>query len=1094
MKQKVVHLLKLAALGCLLTLLSGTFAMAQGGKNITVNGSVVDTEGLPVIGAGVTIKGTTTGVAADFDGNFTIVVPGENAVLEVSALGYVAQEVRVGKQRNFKVVLQEDAQALEATVVVAYGTQTKATVTGALTSIDTKSLIKAPVADVTNVLAGQMPGVSTVQETGQPGEDYAKIYIRGVGSLSESASTPLILVDGVERPMNTVDPNEIENLSILKDAASTAVFGVRGANGVIIITTKRGDAGKPKISMSSITGVQMPMSYIKQSSGYDFARYYNVYQWNDGKTDKSLYFTPEAIEAYRTNSDPIMFASTDWNEEMFRKAFLQTKNNINISGGSDKVRYFVSMGYMFQNGLLKQIPGVTYDNNYAYNRYNYRANLDFKLTETTDMRFNISGVIGDTQQPYTSRDNIWTLTMLWAHPVGSPGVLEGMPFTSVSTSALPSGLTKWNGWEYYYWTGYTNKYKTTLGTDITLTQHLDFITEGLSVGFKGGYDTAMSITKKHTGGSGLHYTFEYQSWVDNSGLSINDPDFNKDYVIQISGSEAPLSYSESTDDDKSWYLEGRLDYSRRFQGKHAVSGLLLYNQSRDYYPSRYTYLPRGYVGLVARATYGYKDKYLIDVSAGYNGSENFAPGKTRYGFFPSASLGWVLSEEKFIKNIRSIDYLKLRASVGKVGSDQGSSARFMYMEGVWTEAGSYYLGTANKTSTIPRYEMGTPGNMGVTWETAVKSNIGLDLDAMDKKLHFSGDIFKEDRTGILITPRTLPGIIAFTPQNMNKGEVENHGYEMELGWKNHIGELYYDLNANVTFARNKIVFMDEVTPDMPYQAQTGGSTNRHLLYIYEGLYQKSDFYIDENGVQRLNDDLPQPTTTVYPGDCKYKDIGGTFKTNEEVYGKGNVPEGLDPKAFYVDENGNKIVAPDGIIDGKDKMYTGYPDRPEYVFGSNWKFSYKGFNLALNWIAATNVNRVWNADYRIPFTNSGHRGLLQIFAENSWIDNDNPWAPGREDGTLPRFTKTNYPWNSEDSTLWVVDASYIRLKSASFGYTFRHTKFLDKLGIGSVGVMFTGYNLLTFSKMTLQDPEAKSSDSDGTYPLVKTYNLALNINF
>ena len=1060
MKQKEALISRLAAACCLLMLtFLGAPAYGQGG-GIAVKGKVIDSDSQPVIGAAVTIQGTSTGVGTDFDGAFSLTVPSENTVLEVAFLGYVTQEVRVGKQRNLTVVLKEDAETLEATVVVAYGTQTKATITGALTTIDSKALVKAPVADVTNVLAGQMPGVATVQETGQPGEDYAKIYIRGVGSLSESASTPLILVDGVERPLNTVDPNEIESLSILKDAASTAVFGVRGANGVIIVTTKRGDAGKPKISVSSITGVQMPMSYIKQSSGYDFARYYNVYQWNDGKTDQSLYFTPEAIEAYRTGSDPIMFPSTNWNEVMFRKAFLQTKNNINISGGSDKVRYFVSLGYMFQNGLLKNIPGVDYDNNYTYNRYNYRANLDFKLTETTDMHFNISGVIGDTHEPYTDRNNIWTLTMLWAHPVASPGVVGDQVFTSVSTNALPSGLTKWNGWEYYYMTGYTDKYKTTLGMDVTLTQKLDFITEGLSASVKGSYDASMSMTKKRIGGSGLHYTYEYASWADDSGLSISDPDFDKTLITVISSSEAPLSWSDpSTSDDKSWYLEGRIDYSRKFAGKHAVSGLLLYNQTRDYYPSYYSYLPRGYVGLVGRVTYGYKDKYLLDLSAGYNGSENFAPGKTRYGLFPSASIGWVISEEKFMRHLPFIDYLKIRASIGKVGNDLGQSSRFMYMEGTWADAGSYYFGTNKGSSGVPRYELGTPGNLGITWETAVKSNVGLDFDLFGKRLHFSGDIFKEHRTGILVKPNSLPGIIAFTPQNMNLGEVDNHGYEVELGWRDHIGDFTYDLNANVTFARNKIVFMDEVAPEYAYQAQTGGPTNRHLLYIYERLYQKSDFYIDENGVQRLNPDLPQPTTTVYPGDCMYKDLNG-----------------------------------DGIIDGLDKKYTGYPDRPEYVFGSNWKFGWKGFNLSLNWIAATNVNRVWNADYRIPFTNSGHRGLLQIFAENSWIDNDNPWAPGREDGTLPRFTKTNYPWNSEDSTLWTVDASYLRLKSASFGYTFSRNKFFDKLGIGSVGLMFTGYNIWTWSKMTLQDPEAKSSDSHGTYPLVKTYNLALNINF
>ena len=1063
MKQKVVQFARLAAVLCLLLGMWGPTALAQ--RGISVKGRVVDADGLPVIGAGVTLKGTTTGVAADVDGGFTLLVPGETAVLEVSALGYVTEEVKVGKQRNFTVVLRDDTQSIEATVVVAYGTQTKATVTGALTSIDNKALIKAPVADVTNVLAGQMPGVSTVQETGQPGEDYAKIYIRGAGSLSDSNASPLILVDGVERPLNTVDPNEIESLSILKDAASTAVFGVRGANGVIIVTTKRGDTGKPRISVSSITGAQVPMSYITQSSSYDFARYYNVYQWNDGKTDPGLYFTPEAIEAYRTGSDPVMFPNTQWHELMFRKAFVQTKNNINISGGSDKVRYFVSMGYMFQNGLLKQIPDVPYDNNYSYNRYNYRANLDFKLTETTDMKFNISGVIGNTREPLASdRDNIWMLTMLWAHPTASPGIVNGMPVTVVSYDALPDGLTKWNGWEYYYWSGYQNKFKTTLNMDLTITQRLDFLTQGLSVSVKGSFDTSMALTKKRTGSGGYHQTIEYQSWADNSGLDMSDPAFDRTYLPVISGSEPTLSYSESTEDDKNWYLEASINYKRKFDGKHSVSGLLLYNQSRDYYPKKddepmaYQWLPRGYVGWVARATYAYADKYLVDVSAGYNGSENFAPGKTRYGLFPSASLGWVISEEKWMKKAPWIDFLKVRASIGKVGNDLSNTVRFMYMDGVWTDAGSYYFGTG-KSDGVPRYELGTPGNKGVTWETALKTNVGLDFDLLNYRLHFSGDIFYEHRTGILIAPRSLPSIIATSLPNMNLGVVDNKGFEIELGWKDHVGDFTYDISANATFARNKIIFEDEVEPEYEYQRETGGSTGRYMLYQFERLYQKSDFYTDADGVQRLNPDLPQPSNAVYPGDCMYKDLNG-----------------------------------DNIIDGRDRMYDGYPNRPEYVFGSNWKFGYKGFNLALNWVAATNVSRVWNADYRIPFTNSGHRGLLQYFADGCWIDNDNPWAPGREDGTLPRFTKTNYPWNSMDSTLWTVDASYIRLKSASFGYTFSRNKFFDKLGISSLNIMFTGYNLLTFSKMKLQDPEAKSSSSSGNYPLVKTFNVALNITF
>ena len=1062
MKQKVVQFSKLAAVLCLLLGMWGPAAYAQ--KGIAVKGTVVDADGLPVIGAGVTLKGTTTGVAADFDGKFELTVPGETAVLEVSALGYVSAEVTVGKQRNLTVVLRDDTQTIEATVVVAYGTQTKATVTGALTSIDSKALVKAPVADVTNVLAGQMPGVTTIQESGQPGEDYAEIYIRGESSLNSGSSTPLILVDGVERPLNTVDPNEIESLSILKDAASTAVFGVRGANGVIIVTTKRGDAGKPKISVSSITGVQVPMSYLTQADSYDFARYYNVMRQNDGTPDKSDYFTPEAIEAYRTGSDPLIYPNTHWTELMFRKAFLQTKNNINISGGSDKVRYFVSMGYMFQNGLLKQMPGVSYDNNYTYNRYNYRANLDFKLTETTDMKFNISGVIGDTREPRCERDNIWMLAMLWAHPTASPGVVNGFAHTEeVKGKAIPSGLTAWNGWEYYYWTGYQEKYKTTLDLDMTITQRLDFITQGLSASVKGSYDTTMSLTKQWKGSGGYTQKMYYYSWLYNEGVNIYDPAFDKTIVTTLSGSQPTISYSddEDTKDDKGWYLEARLDYSRKFAHKHAVSGLLLYNQSRDYYPSKYSYLPRGYVGWVARATYGYADKYLVDVSAGYNGSENFAPGKTRYGLFPSISLGWVVSEEKFMKKLPWVDFLKLRTSIGKVGSDVGNSARFMYMDGVWTEAGAYYFG-ADKSDGVPRYVLGTPGNQGVTWETALKFNAGLDFDLLNYRLHFSGDVFTEHRTGILIATNSLPGLIAINAPNMNLGVVDNHGFEMEVGWKDHIGAFTYDLNANVTFSRNKIIYKDEIEPDEPYQAETGGPTNRQLMYQFVRLYQKSDFYYDEDGVQRLNPELPQPTQTVFPGDCMYADLND-----------------------------------DHIVDSKDQMRYGYPTRPEYLFGSNWKFGYKGFNLSLNWVAATNVNRVLAQDYRQPFTSQTHRGLLSYFAEQCWIPDDNDWAPGREDGTLPRFTYVNNEWNGGKnhlSTLWNMDSSYIRLKSVSFGYTFSQNPFFKKLGINSLGLMFTGYNILTFSKMTIQDPEAKTDSDNSQYPLVKTYNLAININF
>ena len=1036
---------------CLLICTLGGNAFAQ--KGIVINGKVIDNSGQPVIGAGVTISGTTIGVATDLDGQFQITVPSEASVLTVSALGYMTKDVEIGKKQNLIVVLDDETESLDATVVVAYGTQTKATITGALSSIDSKELVKAPVADISNVLSGQLPGVTTVQVSGKPGDDYADIYVRGVSSLSDGASTPLILVDGVERPLNTIDPNEIESLSILKDAASTAVFGVRGANGVILVTTKRGDAGKPKISVSSITGVQQPLSFLTQVGSYEFSKFWNLKQQNDGVTDPKAYYTPEAIEAYRTGSDPLVFPNTNWKEILYRDAFLQTKNNINISGGSDKVRYFVSMGYMFQDGILRQMPGLSYNNNFSYNRYNYRANLDFKLTETTDMKLNISGVVGKTYEPMEDDgidDNVWIFTTLWVTPNASPGMVNGVPLTYVGDGPTPA-TTRRSGYMTYYNMGYEEKYNTSLNLDLDLKQRLDFITEGLSVGVKGGYDTNMYIHKQHKGSDAPEQRINYKSFQEGDGLAISDPDFDKTYVFKPSGTMAPLSYSEDTSADRSWYLEARADYSRKFAGKHAVSGLLLYNQTRDYYPKKYSYLPRGYVGFVGRATYGYDDKYLLDVSAGYNGSENFAPGKTRYGLFPSVSLGWVISEEKWMQKISWLDYLKVRASAGKVGNDLGTSTRFMYMSSVWDEAGEYSFGINNPNG-LPYYTTGTPGNLGVTWETALKYNVGLDFDLFNNRLHFSGDLFKEHRTGILISPNSTPGIIATSLPNMNIGIVDNQGYEIELGWRDNIGEFRYDIDANVTYARNEIVYMDEVKSEFKYQNMTGGSTGRNDgLYKFIRLYNYDDFYTDENGVQRLNPELPQPSATVYPGDCMYADLNG-----------------------------------DNVVDGNDTMVYGYADRPEYMFGSNWKFSWKGFALNLNWIAATHVDKMLEVEYRIPFTNSGNRGLLDYFYYDCWTT-ENP------NGTLPRAAEKSEAWNSAPSTLWLRDASYIRLKSAQFGYTFGRNKFFDRMGINSMNHSFTGYNLLTFTGLTFQDPETVSNN-DGVYPLVKTYNIALNINF
>lgn len=1039
-----------------LTLLfcSQTWVSAQGGIKIT--GTVKDNTGMEVIGGNILVKGTTNGVITDINGQFSIFVPSEKTVLVFSYIGYQTQEIVVGKQRVINVKLSDDTQTLQEVVVVAYGTQSKATLTGALSTIDNKELTKAPVASVTNVLAGALPGVSTIQTTGQPGKDAATIYVRGAGSLNSGSSKPLVLVDGVERDFSDIDPNEIESLSILKDASATAVFGVRGANGVVLVTTRRGKSGKPSINVSTLTGVQQPMSYVHQTGSYEFARFWNMKQQNDGIIDKKQYFTREAIEAYRTGSDPIMYPNVNWGKYMYNDFFLQTKNNINISGGNDAVRYFVSLGYLYQNGILKQFGALPYNNNYSYNRYNYRANLDIKLTGTTSMKLNIGGNVGQTKEPRATEDitNAWVYNQIWTLPFSGPGLVNGIR-TVVPTDLTPINGPMRDGLGTFWGTGYNQKYGTTLNTDVDITQKLDFLTKGLSVSAKVSYDNYFELNKIRKGGNVESQTAYYTSFLKDKTKPQTDPDYDKTIVYTPTASNTPLSYAENYNRDRSWYLEGRINYDRTF-GDHKVSGLFLYNQSRNYYPTNssgnpatFIYIPRGYVGFVGRVTYGYKSKYLADVNAGYNGSENFAPGKNRYGLFPSASVGWVMSEEKFMKKLKFINYLKWRVSYGRVGSDSGTDTRFMYMPGVWTDGGSYSFGVNNPIS-APAYGLGTPGNDKVTWETADKQNYGMDLRAFDSRLSLSVDYFFEHRTGILISPNSVPSIIATSLPNLNLGIVDNHGYEIALGWDETLkNSLRYYVNGNVSFARNKIIAMDEVPNKYPYMNQTGGSTQRQTgVYKFVRLYQASDFTPDG----KLNPELPQPEVRVYPGDAMYADLSG-----------------------------------EGVVNGDDRMTTGYAERPEYIFGLNAGVSYKGFNFSMQWSGATNVNKMLEIEYRIPFTNAGKRGLLQYFYDNCWTEEHQQGA------TLPRAAENSETWNQQPSTLWLRDASYIRLKTITIGYTFTNKRFLKAVGANSLGLSLNGYNLLTFSPLKILDPESLGNNN-GAYPLVKIYSVGVNVNF
>ena len=558
----------------LIMLLTTSFVFAQ----VTVTGNVRDERGDEVIGATVLLIGSQHGVITDVDGNFKLNVPNaKTAVLQISYVGYETQKIALKGKTKISVTLAEVANALNEVMVVAYGTQKKETLTGAISSVKTDGLLRSPNASIASSLAGQVTGLSSVSTSGQPGKEDPSIYIRGVGSLTEGASSPLILVDGVERSFFQMDPNEIESVTVLKDASATAVFGVRGANGVILVTTRRGQEGKATISITSSVGVQQPTRILKMADSYTYATLFNEMNDNDGKSKHT--FDDYALERFRLGDDPIMYPNMNWRKYIMKNSSIQTQHNLNISGGTDRVRYFISMGFLWQDGLFRQFKELDYNNNYSYTRYNYRGNLDLDITKSTLLKVGLGGIVGITHEP-NDQDYPYGLFSLinMAQPFNSPGIIDGK-LVLTDPGKYDGVLMDNNALGRYYGQGYDQATSNTMNMDLQLTQKLDFITKGLSVEVKGAYNTYYVFKQKRYG-SVETYTPYYQSALESPGLDINDPSYNKTIVYRVSGQNKRLSYSEDNNTrGRDWYFEASLRYNRKFGG-HNVGGLLLYNQSK----------------------------------------------------------------------------------------------------------------------------------------------------------------------------------------------------------------------------------------------------------------------------------------------------------------------------------------------------------------------------------------------------------------------------------------------------------------------------------------------------------------------------------
>ena len=1044
-------------------------------KNRLYKGKVVDDRtSEPLVGATVKVKGSTIGTITDIDGNFALDIPDNISpiVFEVSYMGYASKEAAPAKTTGFTIRLAEDSQTLEEVQIIAYGKQSKMSVTAAISSIDTKELLKSPSGSVANALSGAVTGLSSIQPSGQPGAENPSIYIRGTGSLSDKLSKPLILVDGVERSFFQMDSHEIESITVLKDAASTAVFGVRGANGVVLVTTRRGVSGKPVISLNSSFGLTQALRNLKGMDSYTYATLYNEAQLSDNPslTESQLGFSPFVIDMFRTNEDPIMFPNVDWNDYLFKNLAWQTQHNLTLSGGGERFRYFVSLGYLLQDGMLKQL-GESYDPNYQYKRFNYRSNVDIDITKSTLLKVNIGGHVGAKREPRT--DELWR-KVLWSTPFSSPGIVDGKLISNIYSNRYISIGERSCPLDYYYNYGYNVDTDNVLNLDLALEQKLDFITPGLSMNIKGAYNTNYNVKASRTpSGADSMCTPIYLGSIETPGMDFWDPRFDRTIVYQtdgVSGLHEQMSYGEEVGRGRNWYGEFSLNYSRSF-GDHDVSALFLYNQSKKYYPETkidgkvfYMDIPTAYVGYVGRMTYAYKKRYMVDLNAGYNGSENFAPDK-RFGFFPAVSAGWILSEEKFMKKQKVIDFLKLRASYGIVGNDKMENARFLYMAGAWSGyntvakgQGSWQFGKDGGTGLLPDAKENTMGNPDVTWEKVAKQNYGIDLKMFDSRLSLTADVFFEKRKDILSTRNTLPAITDINLPKINLGKVNNHGYELSLGWNDRAGKVDYWLKANVSYAKNKIIYMDEVVPNEPYMAETGRSTGLTYGYIFDRFLQKDDFDADgnlkkdENGRQIL----PQMALgTPRPGDALFKDLNG-----------------------------------DGVINGDDKTRFGYAERPDYVFGFLGGLKWKNFEFSMQWTAAMNASRILDGEYRNAFGSTNSRMLLKFLADGRWTE-ENP------NSRFPRLTFMNKSHYLQTSDLWLMNGSYLRLKTAEISYTLPQKDFLKKVGIESVRFYCNGYNLLTlFSDLNDIDidPEGVTDGGNNNYPNIRIYNFGVNISF
>lgn len=1005
-------------------------------KEIIVKGVVEDDLG-PIIGASVVAKNQAgVGVITNTEGKFSLKV-GPYDVLVVTFVGYQPYELPVLKMNdpnNVTIKLLEDVGKIDEVVITASGLQQKKTLTGAITNVDVKQLNAVGSSSLSNSLAGVVPGIIAMQRSGEPGENTSEFWIRGISTFG-AKSGALVLIDGVERNFDEILPQDIESFSVLKDASATAIYGQRGANGVILITTKRGEKGKVKINVKAGFDWNTPVKVPEYASGYDWARLANEARL--GRYDSPIY-TPEELEIIRSGLDTDLYPNIDWRDLMLKSGAPRYYANISFSGGSDNVRYYVSGQYTSEQGRYKTFSSENkYNTNTTYERYNYRANVDMNITKTTVLKVSVGGWLVNRTTPTRSTGDIWEDFAKFT-PLSTPRKWSTGQWPRVDGQDTPE----------YHMTqrGYHTKWESKVETSVKLEQDLKFITPGLKFEGVFAFDTYNeNIIKREK----KEEVWEAQKYRDENGKLILKRVVNR----------SPMNQNKEVRGDKRYYFQASLDYNRLFAHAHRVGvfGMVYQEEKTDVNfdsSDLIGSIPRRNLAYSGRFTYAYKDKYLAEFNWGCTGSENFEHGK-QFGFFPAVSAGYVISEEAFMKKaLPWIDQFKIRASYGEVGNDVLDGRRFPYVSLIDTDDGGSYSFGEFGTNRVQAYRIKTLGTPNLTWEIAKKYDVGVDFSFFNGKISGALDWFLDKRDDIFMQRKHMPlttGLADQTPM-ANVGKMKSYGWEGNIGFTQSIGQVNLQLRANFTYQTTDIIDKDEAANELWYKMDKGFQLNQSRGLIALGLFKDQD-EIDRSPKQTSN-------RPILPGDIKYKDVNG-----------------------------------DGVINDDDIVPLGYREVPGLQYGVGLSANWRNWNLSVLFQGTGKCDFFIGGNGPHAFRSERYGNILQAMVDgNRWVPKEISGTTATENPNAdwPLLTYGNNDNNNRKSTFWLYERKYLRLRNVEVSYDFPQT-WTRKFFVSNLRLGFVGQNLLTWAPFKMWDPEGTREDGSN-YPINKTFSCYLQISF